>query len=1062
MPSRSMTMLTDIVDRANKLFSDSDDATSIIAPCNRNIRPVYPVRYAYMNYFTTELLKPQLPPSVGTLLRAESHQETGGYAARVLREGWVYVKEEEPLIARGSQAPAGILIFRHILNETEDHNDITGVTEIFSEYVWDDSEQEYREKIQSCPPQGFLPVKKDIKKISLLFSDVPLSPVMLMKLNDDIALRQSVMQTIDLDSEDKYTLELSADNLSALVEDYKPADKQFSRYHEDVDLEDGYSCILSKATTQNGYVIDPVKKENTFRACYGEGEKGTLVILHDPVGRQKDIIEIYRFLVTYLKSFFYNYDYPITIGNYIEALLKNDSEEIRKTVSDSLNQTEWDRDWTGIKNIITGINARKADILSLYNSFAFNKKLTNAPCDGLKRHLGSLFVFFTAPADESGVQEIGYLADLLYDITNALQFTELGAAVLERFFCQELTSSETVKKLQDKELLKHYVQKYTLSEKYDLLPVVATMMLDTESGEKAFKAYSETLPTEKSSLTEDWKDILTPLHTFLNNKITERPDVKDSLIKALDKLFVVFGKGFAVSLLYMGTSGKDTFALKGRVLMADVAKKYAVLSGINIDIYNTDTVSGQELDDELKKMSGSRAADKPRPETAGMGTRLFDWDKLTARLKDDKWIKIPRIIKTADAFSRIGTADSPVNGQRVLSYIDKSLPGLSFCLNTLVIFSISNQSVHQRNNPLKSRYLTLYGLKMSEAFIAAFDNTRITVSGARQLRKLKLFSDSRIIKAVARLPKSPLLNQLGVMKSFRYLGLAGAVVSAGISGYEAHNSYRIGNDLNMTFKLITGAGYVMMALGIAGGLFMAGSTAISWPVLLFVGTITMLLGVTGDLATEWNDLETLIRCCFWGNSEKYPFWSEEKKPYIKRLESAQSDKDKYKDGFLIENQEFINLFYMPNLEWTYTNKVLTFKMELSNFIPYESQFFYQFCSTIKTKNKIVASQYKKRDDYFLYNRTSYIKKSYGELEFTLSDDIKEHYIYNADRQSTTLELTINTPKGFYFDNEIFIYYRPFDDTIAPLRYDWNGSSIASLNVTHYGKMVARSGGQSWS
>lgn len=243
---------------------------------------------------------------------------------------------------------------------------------------------------------------------------------------------------------------------------------------------------------------------------------------------------------------------------------------------------------------------------------------------------------------------------------------------------------------------------------------------------------------------------------------------------------------------------------------------------------------------------------------------------------------------------------------------------------------------------------------------------------------------------------------------------------------------------------------------------MAGSTAISWPVLLFVGTITMLLGVTGDLATEWNDLETLIRCCFWGNSEKYPFWSEEKKPYIKRLESAQSDKDKYKDGFLIENQEFINLFYMPNLEWTYTNKVLTFKMELSNFIPYESQFFYQFCNTIKTKNKIVASQYKKRDDYFLYNRTSYIKKSYGELEFTLSDDIKEHYIYNADRQSTTLELTINTPKGFYFDNEIFIYYRPFDDTIAPLRYDWNGSSIASLNVTHYGKMVARSGGQSWS
>lgn len=48
------------------------------------------------------------------------------------------------------------------------------------------------------------------------------------------------------------------------------------------------------------------------------------------------------------------------------------------------------------------------------------------------------------------------------------------------------------------------------------------------------------------------------------------------------------------------------------------------------------------------------------------------------------------------------------------------------------------------------------------------------------------------------------------------------------------------------------------------------------------------------------------------------------------------------------------------------------------------------------------------------------------------------------------------------NGRIFLYYRPFDDNIAPLRYKWDGDDIAELEVTHYGKMIERSGGQSWS
>ncbi|XWR67173.1 hypothetical protein AHYW_000255 [Providencia manganoxydans] len=167
-------------------------------------------------------------------------------------------------------------------------------------------------------------------------------------------------------------------------------------------------------------------------------------------------------------------------------------------------------------------------------------------------------------------------------------------------------------------------------------------------------------------------------------------------------------------------------------------------------------------------------------------------------------------------------------------------------------------------------------------------------------------------------------------------------------------------------------------------------------------------------------------------------------------------------GSLIENQEFINLFYMPNLEWVYSSKTLTFKMELSNFLPYDSQVFYQFCSTVKTKNSQAIARYKEMGIDFIYDNTFYIKKEYAALNLDLADQIKNHYIYNSNTQTTTLEMVIETPKDFYFGDEIFLYYRPFDDNIAPLRYNWEGDNLAELEVIHYGKMVRRSGGHSWS
>lgn len=1052
--------LINIVDKANSVFSDSDDITKISSPCYRNIRPVYPVRYAYMNFFTKDLYKPQLPPSIQDLMAATSLEQVGGYTARILREGWVYVKEEAPLKTRGSQSENGILIFKHILNEieSEKEGDIASVSEIFYEYEFNNENNSYQEKKQLCKPCGFLPIKKDVKNISILFSDIPLSKSILKKLNDNTAYRKNIMQFINLDAEEKYTLELNKENLSDLVEDYKIKNEQFNWCYNELELDADCGYQLGYGTTQQSYYIDPEKKDNIFKAYCNKGEKGTLVILHDPVGRQKDILDVYSLLVTYLKSYMESYNYPITIGNYIEALLKNDSSEVRETVRSSLNEDEWNTNWKEIKNNISNIHARTAEILSLYNAFAFNYKLSSEKYDGLKLHLTGLFSFLSDAelSGESYIDEVYIFSGLFFDITNSLQFTELGSVILDRFFNKELTPKSVIEKLQERSSLGKYILTYSLMESYDLLPTVATTMLDTEVGKKAFKKFSDTLPTEDGNLIDDWKDTLVSLRTFLDNKLVENPELKKLLVKSFDKLLIVFGKSFSTSLVYMGNLPKNSSILKGRKLMADFTIEVAKLSGIKININISKLFTGSQLEIELKKI-GVLLKDKLRPDNLKMGNRLFNWDKITSRLKNEAWIKLPSIDKITSSLKSVGTKNNSLNGKNIVPYIDKTIPGLAFCVNALIVLSLSNQSFYSRNNPLKARSLGYYAFKIAEGFVATVENSKFTVMGAKQLQKMKLLANNKIIRSIANIPKSPKLRELSIIKSFRFLSTVSFTVLAGISFYEAYNSWRIGNNLNSIFKGISGVGYSLLAIGTLGAIFFELAL---WPIFIFLGTASMLVGTVGDLATTWGDLEALVKCSFWGNSKKYPFWNTDSISYESKINLINENKKNTLNGFIIESQEFINIFYMPKLEWVYSAKELTIKMELNNFIPYDSQIFYQICRKMTSRIPSVYTEYREKDKLFHYDNSIYKKIDYTELDAEFNENIKNNYIDNNG--SSILEMVIKTPENFYYGNEIFFYYRPFEDNIVPLRYDWDDNEISDLEVKHYGLMKQRAKGNPWS
>lgn len=69
-----------------------------------------------------------------------------------------------------------------------------------------------------------------------------------------------MMQFINLDTEENYSLELNKENLSDLVEDYKIKNEQFNWCYNELKLDDGCGYQLSYGTTQQSYYINPEKK----------------------------------------------------------------------------------------------------------------------------------------------------------------------------------------------------------------------------------------------------------------------------------------------------------------------------------------------------------------------------------------------------------------------------------------------------------------------------------------------------------------------------------------------------------------------------------------------------------------------------------------------------------------------------------------------------------------------------------------------------------------------------------------------------------------------------------
>ncbi|MCW2256658.1 hypothetical protein M2263_002749 [Providencia alcalifaciens] len=412
--------LREVVEAVNRMFPRNLQADAVVCPCEEEHRPVYPVRYAYSNLYADNNAKASLPPTINALLDAASVEQTKGFSARLLRTGWVYVFEEGDYPTR-TNTLGQLLIFKHVVNyydngyvysngdaseEAAAAIEAGDAEEGFVPYlrVYDPLSQQWRLDAQSSQ-YPYLPIKKDVMTARFLFSDIPLSDYTLNKIETDAAYRHFFMQEINLVHFDNnpYALEANASHIEHLVEEYKEESKQFYAFTEQAKaignpLPKEYFSHIASATSitkSTQALLNQTQKNLDYN------EKSSLIILHDPVGYQKEILSLYTFVTTTYAMFQHYWRYPNKVGHYLSALetqfekpeiaKTEQGKELKEKFSTHLDVQGWKTYWPQIEAGYQEFEKLQANIIQLYQDFLTNPEIRDQQ-GGLKHYIDHAFL----------------------------------------------------------------------------------------------------------------------------------------------------------------------------------------------------------------------------------------------------------------------------------------------------------------------------------------------------------------------------------------------------------------------------------------------------------------------------------------------------------------------------------------------------------------------------------------------------------------------------------------------------------------------------------------------
>ncbi|PHM40014.1 hypothetical protein Xmau_02198 [Xenorhabdus mauleonii] len=432
-----------IVDEAKAHLPHQLDMDTVVRPCDANIRPIYPVRYAYMNFFGDNWVDAQLPPPISNFIdhydNSLSASVLGGYSIRMPRPGWIYVKEEGSIKSRGSEKDGKLLIFK-FSPEIVTLEGKRGMVTKYTKYEQKAGSSSWEEIHPVSGTAGlgypFLAIDKDVTKISIVYSEVELAKSVLNKMDKDKNFRKNAMQFVDLDSEtSEYAIDAKQEHFDGLVEDFKDPEKQFQAYKNQLSDPLLQSSDLGEITTEGSFAMDADMEMRYIDSliCPYYKDKAKIVVLHDPVGYQRDILMAYMLLTAWQINYTATYMYPISIGQFVKQMEFSKDEKIKKYFNDCIHQEHWKTWWPKLNAPIEETTTKLKEIVSLYKSF-FEKNSIAGQKGGLA-HYFKHFFFATSEKDiltEKDAEEFRVVCALFAELVEPLLSTEIGIREIEK------------------------------------------------------------------------------------------------------------------------------------------------------------------------------------------------------------------------------------------------------------------------------------------------------------------------------------------------------------------------------------------------------------------------------------------------------------------------------------------------------------------------------------------------------------------------------------------------------------------------------------------------------
>lgn len=940
------------------------------------VTPIYPVRYAYANFFAESLQPAAEPPALAQMLNKTSVSQTNGYVVRLLRPGWIYIKEEN--------GPGGghFQIFKY------EKIDVDGrLQERFPKYLFANgvnAQQGLKKDTSGAMRDGypFVFVRKEVTEVSIAYSEHEWHPDVIDKMNGDAAERASAMQRFKLQGEDNAAVPATPENLMTLVEDYRDQQSRLLTLKSSTTDPSVKNLALDVLTTQASYEMDADEIALALRRKARPGEIARVVALHDPVGRQRDIAEVHAKLALWEKDVASTNLYPFTIGQIVNNLKKTDNSDLREIVQDSINWQEHDQFWQEMKSDFEVFQSRQQQFAQIYSSFMMDSALTG--------NVGSLdtyfkkFFCFKPKSDVEAEAEFNKLLNVSADLYTGILSSQAGKTVIE-----------------------------------DILSVL--------SDQNAYYAMFKGLRTLVTS----------PQVGFQWSTATLKG--LDGLLRELGPLWGEMLAWYDYSArLSMRAANRLSFnALNYTVteLIPDLMKAFGIELDPSKKVRLTHDELAKVLADAIQKAAERVPGTAPLRTHASMMAelklegfqKLFNWGERAKSARLPQLWTLAEVKVTRVSGNRYHFPDMKNRFQKFGILVEGGFGGLSAFFNIAAIGSLLNQTRFSTANPIRRGSSLSCALQLIGTLSAlTVDMVSVSHTATASAGFVSGRNSSALAQALAPQLKGQ-AQRLGRVLAGRLVqGLVGIanfalMLDSMISGYRAWNEGNLGS---VGGHAMIGVGATVLFGQAMWALLGGASTGVGFVAGAVVSLLLIVAGTVTLIFTSKSDFQHLLENCFWGSGKKYLFWSDERNRAslairLERSRDLNSDASIF-NAYSLELQEFLNYLNMPrakisNNGWAFSGKgdkrMYTFEFGLPN--------FHAGVSDIGFAVKVLG--YGTR----VQPGSRFSKRYTDALSAAM-----EHATFIESGDYTTVTVQLETEDRIELD----WHYKPSPDVIAPLRY----------------------------